>query len=108
MHDKLDTWRDLVISLASRPTHLREIHPFTPTWMGKTDASGSGMGRFCQDAIGPILHLEFPFSTVTQSRVVSSSNPKEDVTINDLDLGALLMQLLLSTPKMAPLEHIHT
>ena len=44
----------------------------------------------------------------TQSLMVSSSNPTGYVTINDLDLGALLMQLLIFPPRMAPLAHIHT
>ena len=39
---------------------------------------------------------------------MSSSNPKGDVTINNLELRALLMQLLIFAPRMAPLVHIHT
>ena len=39
---------------------------------------------------------------------MSSSNPKVDVTINNLKLGALLMQILIFVPSMAPLAHIHT
>ena len=38
---------------------------------------------------------------------MSSSNPTVDVTINDLDLGSVLMQLLIFAPKMVPLAHIH-
>ena len=40
--------------------------------------------------------------------MVSYSNPTGYVTINDLDIGALLMQLLIFSPRMAPLAHIHT
>ena len=39
--------------------------------------------------------------------MLSSSNPTGDVTIKNPDLGALLMQLLISSPRMAPLAHIH-
>ena len=45
---------------------------------------------------------------MTQSRLVSSYNPKGDVPINYLELGALLVQILIFTPRMAPLAHIHT
>ena len=38
---------------------------------------------------------------------MSSSNPIGDVTINDLKLGALLMQILVFALKIAPLAHIH-
>ena len=40
--------------------------------------------------------------------MVSSYNPTVYVTINDLELGELLMQLLIFSPRMAPLAHIHT
>ena len=38
---------------------------------------------------------------------MSSSNPTGDMTIYDLELGALLMQILIFAPRMAPLAHIH-
>ena len=44
----------------------------------------------------------------TQARLVSYSNPTGYVTINDLDLRALLMQILIFSPRMMPLDHIHT
>ena len=40
--------------------------------------------------------------------MVSYSNPTGYVKINDLELGALLMQLLIFSLRMAPLTHIHT
>ena len=39
---------------------------------------------------------------------MSSSNPTGDVTINNLDLGALLVNILLFASRMSPLAHIHT
>ena len=39
--------------------------------------------------------------------MLSSSNPTGDVKIKNPDLGALLMQLLIFAPRMAPLAHIH-
>ena len=47
MHDELEAWRELVRSLASHPTHLRKLQPFSPTWIGTTNASGSGMVGVC-------------------------------------------------------------
>ena len=38
---------------------------------------------------------------------MSSSNPTGDVTINNLYLGELLMQILIFATRMAPLAHIH-
>ena len=43
VHDELEVWREVVYSLANRPTHLRELEPFAPSRIGSTVASGSGM-----------------------------------------------------------------
>ena len=66
------------------------------------------MGGLCRYPGGQYFVWRSPFSQATQARMVSSSNPKGDVTINNLELGALLMQILLFTPRMDPLTHIHT
>ena len=66
------------------------------------------MGEVFQDPEGQYFVWRSPFSQATQARLVSSSNPKGDVTINDLELGSLLMQILIFAPRMAPLAHIHT
>ena len=47
VHDDLEAWRNLFLSLASRPTHLRKIHPSSLTWMGTIDASVSIMEGVC-------------------------------------------------------------
>ena len=91
VHNKLDAWRDLFSSLAKRTTHLRELDISPPTWIGTTGASGSGMGGVCQDIEGQYFVWISPFSTVTQSCLVSSSNPTGDGKIKDLELGALPM-----------------
>ena len=43
-----------------------------------------------------------------QAILVSDTNPKGDVTINDLELTALIAQVHLFDPKMPLLDHIHT
>ena len=107
VHNKLEAWRELVRGLANRPNHLRKIEPFAPSWIGNTDVSGSGMGEVCRDPDGKYFVWHSPFSQATQAHMVSSSNPTGDATIKNTDLGALLMQLLISSPRMAPLAHIH-
>ena len=44
VNNELHTWRWLVIDLAARPTHLRELDPAPPTWFGATYDSFTGMG----------------------------------------------------------------
>ena len=107
MYDELEAWCNIISSLDRRPTHLRKLRPFNSDWMGMTDASGSGMGEFYQDTEGQYFVCCFPFHPENQSCLVSSSNPKGDATINDFELGALLMQLMLFAPRMTPLVYIH-
>ena len=43
-----------------------------------------------------------------QDRLISDTKPKGDMTINDLELSALLAQIQIFAPKMHPLVHIRT
>ena len=108
VHNELEDWSKLVLSLASHPTHLSKLQPPPPTWIGTTDASGSGMGGVCQDPEGQYFVWKSPFSLETQASLVSSSKTTGYVTTNNLDIGALIMQFLIFAPRMAPLAHIHT
>ena len=65
------------------------------------------MGGVFRYLEGQYFVWQTPFFLTTQVRMVSSSNPTGDVTIKDLKLGSLLMQILLFAPSMAPLDHIH-
>ena len=108
VHNDLEAWRKLFRSLARWPTHLRELQPFPPTWIGTTDSPGSRMGGVCQDPDGQYFVWKYPFSLATQARLMPYSKPNGDVTINNLELGVLLMQLLIFVPRMVPLAHIYT
>ena len=66
------------------------------------------MGGVCRDPEGQYFVWSSPFSLTTQACLVYSSNPTGDVTINDIELGALLMTMLLFVPRISPLAHIHT
>ena len=94
--------------LSDRLTHLCDIDRFPPTWEGTTDASGTGMGGVCKDPEGQWFVWRSPFSMDTQARLVSDTNPKGDVTINDLELSALLVQVHIFSPKIHTLSHIYT
>ena len=52
VQDDMEAWRKLFRSLSSRTTHLHKLQPFSPTWIGTTNALGSGMGGVCQDQEG--------------------------------------------------------
>ena len=106
--DELITWRQLVQELLAHPTHLIELNRSPPTWEGATDASGSGMGGVCQDPDGQWFVWSSLFSKKTQSRCVTDTNPKNDVTINDLELAILFAQVNIYPLKMDTLSQICT
>ena len=66
------------------------------------------MGDVFQEPGGQWFAWRSQFPTETQSRLVLDTNPKGDVTINDLDIAALLTQVQIFAPKMDTLAHIQT
>ena len=63
---------------------MRELDPSTPTWDGANDAPGIGMGGVCRDPEGQWFFWSYHFSWEMKARLVSNTNPKGDVKINDL------------------------
>ena len=108
VHEELTVWRHLVASLATRPTHLCEIQPHPPTWIGATDASLTGMGGVCHSLNGDWHVWRLTFSTAIRANILTDKNPTRFLTINDLELAAYISHLHLFAPKMAPIEHIST
>ena len=106
VHEELTVWRHLVASLATRPTHLREIRAHPPTWIGATDASLTFMGGVCYSPSGDWHVWRLTFSTAMRDHIIIDENPNGFLTINDLDLAAYIDHLHMFSPRMAPLEHI--
>ena len=98
----------MVASLAARPTHLREIIPHPPTWIGATDTSLTSMGGVYHRLSGEWHVWRLTFSPAIKSHILTNENPQGFLTINDLELAAYIAHLHLSVPRMAPLEHITT
>ena len=66
------------------------------------------MGGFFQERGSRWFVWRSPFSAEMQFIIVMDTNPKGDVTINDLDLPALLTQVQLFPPNMYTLAHTRT
>ena len=108
LKEELTVWRHLVASLATRPTHIREIRPHPPTWIGATDASLTGMGGVFHSPNGDWHVWQLTFSTAIHANFLTDKNPTGFLTINDLKLAAYITHLHLFAPRMAPLKHIST
>jgi hypothetical protein len=107
----LEALRDIRILLretTSRPTHVRELVPALPSYIGFCDACKRGAGGVWLSGsknIRPIVwRLEWPADI--SARLVSWANPTGDLTINDLEMAGLLLQYLV-LEHLVPLKHEH-
>jgi len=95
-----------------QPVPLYTVVPHAPHFLGATDASKSGMGGFClaphpDERQQQHLLWRAPFSPFVQASLVTADNPKGSLTINDLELTALILgSTIASTPGMVLHPHI--
>ena len=108
VHNEINAWRNLVTRLTRRPKILCDLKPSPPTCVRATSDSGTEMGGLFQDLESQYFVCHPPFSTATQARLVPFNNRHCNITINELDLGALLIHILPFTPWVVLLAHIHT
>ena len=66
------------------------------------------MGGVCQPPDVWWFVGRSPFSTTTQARLVTDTNPRGDMTITDLEFAAVLAQVQIFAPEMDTLAHIRT
>jgi hypothetical protein len=87
----------MVRSLASRPTHIKELMPGDDHYTGYTDACASGAGGVWLSGelgLAPIVwRVHFPESV--SSQVVSESNPMGRLTNSDLEMAAALLHYMV-------------
>ena len=94
--------RELLDDLERRPTHVRELVTFSPSAVGMDDASKSGMGGFWVSHLFPptVWRIEFPVDV--QNLFVDGV-----LTINDLELAAVLMQQI-ALESLMKVRHLHS
>ena len=80
----------LIRLLGSRPTHVRELVPDMPRYVGYHDAAAEGAGgvwfSLC-DTMAPVVWRE-AFPVDISSEVISMDNPQGRLTNSDLELAA--------------------
>ena len=120
--DQLKDLLWLAESLAGRPTHLAEVVPTPPTYIGAVDAAKKGMGGVWfnmpeqlplavqphrADRLPAPLLWRAPFPPAVQDLLVSHSNPNGTVTNSDLELaGSIGHDAVLSSA--VPVQHMTT
>ena len=102
--------RQLVLTLADRPTHVNEILlPAAPHYIGYCDASAFGAGGVWFSGTCPlpetVWRLQWP-PDITAA-VVSDSNPAGTLTNSDLELAAVVLHLNTLESVAPSLRHKH-
>jgi hypothetical protein len=100
--------RQLVTTLAARPTHVREILPaHDPDYIGYCDASAFGAGGIWFSGTSPVpetvWRLQWP-PDITAA-VVSESNPTGALTNSDLEMAAVVLHLNVLEPLVPSMHH---
>ena len=91
--------------MSQRPTHLREIFPHPPSWFGATEAYSYALGGVFFNTAGDAFVWQWPLPAAIHQLVRTDANPSGTISINVLELAAHVVQYLLKTPHMQPLEH---
>ena len=109
LRQHLSDFARLCASLCSQPTHLAELVPQSPSFLGTTDAAKSGMGGVSFDSRNQGDVWRVPFPEDIQAALVSEENPTGSMTNSDLEQAAILMQLeMVALQKGATYATIHT
>ena len=98
----LKDWKQLIQVVNTRPTSVLELVPQDPHYIGYVDSSKSAVGGVWTNGIKAlstqwVWRLEWPKSI--QDLLISPTNPKGTLSINDLEMAGILLGWLI-------LEHI--
>jgi hypothetical protein len=90
VHDFLDDFRNLTLTLSQRPTRISEVMPQHPGAIGACDAAASGMGGVhfvpTHDVVIPLL-WRAKFDAFVTALLVTFRNCKGNITNSDLELA---------------------
>ncbi len=94
----LEDWRTMLKQIAARPTHVLELVPGEPDYVGYVDACKSGVGGVWlsgkRKLKNPVVwHMPWPKDI--QDQLISEDNPNGTLTINDLEMAGVLLHWLV-------------
>ena len=99
VHETLYLWESLLTNMHRRLTHLRELFPVTPSWFGETDTCGHELGDVFFDNNSTAFIWQLPLPTTVTKQLQSISNPWGTISMNNLELPAHVIQVLLKSQK---------
>ena len=97
----------LIRLLGSRPTHVRELVPDMPHYVGYHDAAAEGAGGVwfsLVDTMQPVVWRE-AFPSDISSEVISDDNPSGRLTNSDLELAAEVLAIGVALSSAPTVKH---
>ena len=94
----ISDWAILIQQVASRPTSVKELVPQLPNFVGYVDASKQGVGGVWVNGSEQLQHQwvwRLEWSDTIKNNLVSASNPKGTISINDLEMAGILLAWLV-------------
>ncbi len=97
LRQTLKDWKTLVQHLALHPTPVQLLVTNYPNILQYTDACKLGAGGVIVPGLDPFYYYvwQYEWPKNIKDRLVSWANPKGDLTINDLELAALVLGWLV-------------
>ena len=104
----LRDFKTMLKLVAHRPTHCQQLVPGWPHFVGFCDACKYGAGGVWlsgKEGLHPVVwRVKWP--KYISDQLVSPTNPKGSLTINDLEMAGLLLHYLV-LERLADLKHKH-
>jgi hypothetical protein len=105
----LEDWRTIIHFQKTHPISVKQLVANIPNIIGYGDACKQGAGGVLTPGTDPhnyiVWQVEWP--TDIQQRLVTDTNPKGDISMNDLELAGIILTFLaveLTTPNI---QHKH-
>jgi hypothetical protein len=112
LKQSLRDWMALLNSMTSLPIPIATLVPRAPHYWAATDASSQGLGGFWFPTTlvtdGQPVAWRLALSPNIKARLLSSHNPTGDITINDLELAAVILGHSTQMSSVPPYPSTHT
>ena len=105
----LEDWRTIIQHMQRTPTPVLRLVPTAPHRIGYSDACKLGCGGIWSPASSSISYTvwQVPFPPDIQQSIVTEANPTGTLTINDLELAGVVLQVMALTCCCADLTNMH-
>ena len=93
----LQDWRTIIHQLKNKPTSVLQLVQDWPDYIGYCDACKKGMGGVWTPGLTslPYTAWQAPFTKEIQDSLVTADNPNGTISMNDLELAGIVLNLVV-------------